>query len=310
MPAEALRHVRLRVPEAVPIGERAVLQCLFDLQGDALYSVKWYKGRREFYRFTPREAPSVKVFPIPDLKIEKRNSNATQVSLIAIGTTLSGRYSCEVSADAPSFHTALVSADMVVAVVPQTLPELSGVRPRYRVGDKLQGVCTSRRSKPAANLTWGLNGQPVDASHKTVYRIIAEPGGDLETAESRLELRLERRHFGDSGRLKVRCTASIHSVYWRTTENSAEEERPRAAVMATSNDIDSRHYFHDIEPALPISNRGQDKNKLWQRNSEATKSAEAGSATRNIPDFLHWLFLLYSLSRTLSFGLSSVLDNV
>lgn len=62
-----LRGVRVRVPEAVRRGEQARLHCDYDLEGDALYSVKWYIGRREFYRFTPRERPQLKVFPIPGL---------------------------------------------------------------------------------------------------------------------------------------------------------------------------------------------------------------------------------------------------
>ncbi|KAG8245934.1 hypothetical protein J6590_096259 [Homalodisca vitripennis] len=62
-----LRDVQVKVPEAVRRGESARLHCHYDLEGDALYSVKWYIGRREFYRFTPRERPQLKVFPIQGL---------------------------------------------------------------------------------------------------------------------------------------------------------------------------------------------------------------------------------------------------
>lgn len=43
-------------------GDNANLACSYDMEGDSLYSVKWYKGRREFYRYTPKENPSMKVF--------------------------------------------------------------------------------------------------------------------------------------------------------------------------------------------------------------------------------------------------------
>jgi hypothetical protein len=46
--------------------------------------------------------------------LQQRRSNWTQVVLRRVMPALSGRYSCEVSADAPSFHTALVSGDMNV----------------------------------------------------------------------------------------------------------------------------------------------------------------------------------------------------
>jgi len=45
---------------------------------------------------------------------QQRRSNWSQVVLRRVVPALSGRYSCEVSADAPSFHTALVSGDMNV----------------------------------------------------------------------------------------------------------------------------------------------------------------------------------------------------
>jgi len=45
---------------------------------------------------------------------QKTESNATQVVLTKLELEAAGVYSCEVSADAPSFHTAIVSAAMDV----------------------------------------------------------------------------------------------------------------------------------------------------------------------------------------------------
>lgn len=46
--------------------------------------------------------------------LQKNCSNATQLCLQKVTLALSGRYSCEVSADSPSFKTALVSGYMDV----------------------------------------------------------------------------------------------------------------------------------------------------------------------------------------------------
>lgn len=69
MLSHGLNDVRVTVPKAVLKGETAVLICSYDLEGDSLYSVKWYKGRREFYRYTPKENPAMKVFPISGLSV-------------------------------------------------------------------------------------------------------------------------------------------------------------------------------------------------------------------------------------------------
>jgi hypothetical protein len=39
------------------------------MEGDSLYSVKWYKGRREFYRYSPKENPAMKTFPIAGVHV-------------------------------------------------------------------------------------------------------------------------------------------------------------------------------------------------------------------------------------------------
>jgi hypothetical protein len=39
------------------------------MEGDSLYSVKWYKGRREFYRYSPKENPPMKAFQLPGIHV-------------------------------------------------------------------------------------------------------------------------------------------------------------------------------------------------------------------------------------------------
>lgn len=47
---QGLRLVRVDLPSGVILGDSARLNCSFDLENDQLYSVKWYKGNREFFR--------------------------------------------------------------------------------------------------------------------------------------------------------------------------------------------------------------------------------------------------------------------
>ncbi len=56
---DCVRLIRLGVPSHRYLGDGAVLRCLFDLEGERLYSVKWYKDHDEFFRYIPadRESP-------------------------------------------------------------------------------------------------------------------------------------------------------------------------------------------------------------------------------------------------------------
>lgn len=66
----ALDNVVVNIPRAVERGEDANFICSFNLFPDQiLYSVKWYKGRREFFRYSPNEIPPIKTFPVPGISV-------------------------------------------------------------------------------------------------------------------------------------------------------------------------------------------------------------------------------------------------
>ena len=53
-------------------GGSAVLGCDFDPQGEQVYSVKWYKGGQEIFRYIPsNRLHPVAVFPRPGVTIDK-----------------------------------------------------------------------------------------------------------------------------------------------------------------------------------------------------------------------------------------------
>jgi len=63
--------------------------------------------------------------------LQQGKSNSTQLTLRHVQLSLSGHYSCEVSADAPSFHTALVSGDMDIVGEFQTDQNLQEFRDTF-----------------------------------------------------------------------------------------------------------------------------------------------------------------------------------
>lgn len=61
--ASCLRGVYLEmIPDIVEHGREMVLRCYYDLEGAPLYSLKWYRGKHEFYRYSPSEDVKIKIF--------------------------------------------------------------------------------------------------------------------------------------------------------------------------------------------------------------------------------------------------------
>ncbi|KAI8424048.1 hypothetical protein MSG28_002678 [Choristoneura fumiferana] len=56
-------------PRSRRTGSKVRMQCVYDLEQEVLYSVKWYRGDREFCRYQPRDAPPLKVFRIPGIEV-------------------------------------------------------------------------------------------------------------------------------------------------------------------------------------------------------------------------------------------------
>lgn len=93
------------IPAAVKLGEDAILQCTYDQEGDLLYSVKWYKTESEFFRYTPKDNPAIKQFPVDGVRVVESLSNRTQVVLETLSLDSTGEYKCEITVDEPSFYT-------------------------------------------------------------------------------------------------------------------------------------------------------------------------------------------------------------
>ncbi len=58
---------------------------------------------------------------------------------------------------------------LLFADLPDTGPEISGGQPRYNIGDRVNVTCASRRSLPAAQLAWYINGEKADREFLTYH---------------------------------------------------------------------------------------------------------------------------------------------
>ncbi|XP_030079243.1 uncharacterized protein LOC111603524 isoform X1 [Drosophila hydei] len=234
-----LRLVEVRIPNYVIKGASAQLECLYDLDGEALYSVKWYKDGNEFYRYVPRDNPPAQTFRLPGVAVDLHNSSDAIVNLHNVNLQSAGRFRCEVSGEAPSFQTVTEHGDMVVVSLPdQGPPKIIGGRPRYQIGDWVRINCTAGRSKPAVNLTWYVNGEPAEPQKLRKFETIVSGREGLETSVLGLQFRVEQHHFRN-GDMKLKCVAALSSFYWRSNEESVEGDRPQKAPVLESRESDS-----------------------------------------------------------------------
>lgn len=65
-----LRLTEVRIPNHVTKNSTVQLECHFDLNGEALYSVKWYKDGNEFYRYVPRDNPPAQLFLLTGVSVD------------------------------------------------------------------------------------------------------------------------------------------------------------------------------------------------------------------------------------------------
>ncbi|KRG02697.1 uncharacterized protein LOC6576005 isoform X2 [Drosophila mojavensis] len=287
-----LRLVEVRIPNYVIKGATAQLECLYDLDGEALYSVKWYKDGNEFYRYVPRDNPPAQTFRLPGVAVDLHNSSDAIVNLHNVNLQSAGRFRCEVSGEAPSFQTVTEHGDMVVVSLPdQGPPKIIGGRPRYQIGDWVRINCTAGRSKPAVNLTWYVNGEPAEPQKLRKFETIVSGREGLETSVLGLQFRVEQHHFRN-GDMKLKCVAALSSFYWRSNEESVEGDRPQKAPVLESRESDSA--FASNSRADPVQASNTDSllmarapNALLLLALALAATLAGGSLHSNWPAFRH-----------------------
>uniref|UniRef100_A0A1A9WUN5 Ig-like domain-containing protein n=1 Tax=Glossina brevipalpis TaxID=37001 RepID=A0A1A9WUN5_9MUSC len=66
----SLTMTEVKIPNHIMRFKSAILGCRYNLDGESLYSVKWYKDGHEFYRYVPRNKPPGQAFPLPGINVD------------------------------------------------------------------------------------------------------------------------------------------------------------------------------------------------------------------------------------------------
>ncbi|CAF4907389.1 unnamed protein product [Pieris macdunnoughi] len=159
-----------------------------------------------------RVKPAHKMW-LQSIGLKLARSNQSQVVLTRVSFGLSGNFSCEVTADAPSFATSIVSNTMDVVVLPASSPMIHTSQHYYMPGDILRGNCSSGPSRPPAELTFFINDIPVTPG---LHNSQTASDG-LFFSELFVQVHLWPAHY-ERGAPILRCEAKVADLY---RENSA-----------------------------------------------------------------------------------------
>ncbi|KAF5281592.1 hypothetical protein FQA39_LY17764 [Lamprigera yunnana] len=235
----SLRDVELSIePPTVERSSNCTLICTYDLEGVPLYMVSWYRGIKEFYRYTPNETPSIKVFKTTGINVDEDQSNSTQVVLYKVEFNLSGNFTCEVTTE-KAFSTRQDIKAMKVVQLPDNPPTIKVGTEPLDYGDELIANCMSPPSIPPAMLKFVLNNKTVARTDPFLIKQMSE---ELSWSDLFLNLTLTAEHFR-IGRLILRCEARIENIYHKYAElklSTARDPIPeRVSAFDSSHSIKS-----------------------------------------------------------------------
>ncbi|KAG7306429.1 hypothetical protein JYU34_009064 [Plutella xylostella] len=219
----AITITELRAPAQVAEGGEMILGCAFDLEGEALYSVKWYQDNREFYRFVPGNSPPASHFSAPGITVDMQRSSSDVVTLVGLTRRSAGVYRCEVSGETPHFNTVAQEKHIQVYLVPTSGPRISGLHQQYRPGDRVRVNCTSPPSRPEARLQWWVNRQLAPSQDVQGPWRQYWPGPDAVTTTLQLQFTVQPSHF-HFGQMTLKCQAIIPPLYQNESVHSSSQE--------------------------------------------------------------------------------------
>ncbi|XP_071448177.1 uncharacterized protein [Hetaerina americana] len=234
-----LRLTKVTIPTYRLRGEMALLECVYELEGDRLYSVKWYKDNEEFYRYVPKATPPQHSYKVEGIRVDHHLSDSVQIFLRSVTLKSSGVYRCEVSAEAPSFSSVSGEGRMEVVFPPKEPPRITGGKFGYEWNEWVDLNCTAGKSYPPATVRWFVSDRPVESGWLVPREPLVHGPHGLISAVQGLRFRARPEQFlepgpggggrstppeerggeprgeaGDARTLRLRCVATISALFW------------------------------------------------------------------------------------------------
>ncbi|EDW59326.1 uncharacterized protein beat-Va [Drosophila virilis] len=258
----ALFVTDISVPEIVDFRDNVTLSCSYDMSGHTLNSVKWYKDRLEFFRYTPLMRPVYLTFPVAGIQVLDGkyfcNESTCRVDLSLLGAKSTGSFKCEVSGDAPHFKLAAKEDNMTVAALPQSDPLIEGFNSMYRMEEFLSATCSSDYSSVPTKLTWYINGEQPMLGELQPSIDTSIPAHDYILRRQRLQVHFYlqgHRFYLVSKILELKCVAEIENY---------PELRRETTLSASVTEFDNLNN-QMLRHAITNSSAADTRSCLWQR---------------------------------------------
>ncbi|XP_064114853.1 uncharacterized protein LOC135221048 [Macrobrachium nipponense] len=221
---EGIRVTKVQVPESLVVGDSAWLDCGFEEEDDHVYTLKWYLGLHEFYRWTPAEIHEDKIFPLPSaFEIDLENSRRGRVRVLNVTLAATGNFRCEISGEAPFFRTSFGTATMTVVDPPDSKPAITGIKKQYRLRDFVDVNCTSINAKPAPEITFYIDNELAEPAWVMTYPAVNDTNGLMNVTKG-LKFELHP-NIKTNGKMQLKCTSASH-LYWQSTDKVINIDLP------------------------------------------------------------------------------------
>ncbi|XP_066978353.1 uncharacterized protein [Macrobrachium rosenbergii] len=211
--SSGVRIKDLDVPSVALEGDEVHLRCDYeDEGGSSLYTLKWYKDGKEFYRHQPGISPysdkcaDHNTYDVVGVQVECWTSTERDVVLKSVSKDTSGDYRCEVIGEHPKFRKEIRSARLTVFSEELQPPRVTGNEESYRTFDLVSLNCSSTNKEYTPDIAWKVNGHRASSNYVLKY-------------EDRRSVGLHFRAVDDlfrRGVIEVTCVTSMGAYHTRS----------------------------------------------------------------------------------------------
>ncbi|CAB0042847.1 unnamed protein product [Trichogramma brassicae] len=248
---KGLKNVKLEVtPEVVEQGHEAILRCSYELEDEPLYSLKFYRGEHEFYRYSPNERPQTKIFNFSWIEVDLHTEDFC-VRVIPRVIVFS--------------VDALATADTHLSFMPARSPALN------------TPLCLAYKFAPLPDC---VAMKLADAQQQQQQQRAVR---GIHGRASTLSMPLKSVHYSRSGELKLRCNAKIADMYDEWSELRLGSSRQREPVPA-SGILPASSQLYLIENTLvevPDSGYGESENVTNRASFSLARRMQSGDERSN-----------------------------